>query len=103
MHLSSAYQQSGATSKRSCQCSCRLSVGVVAMMQVEIGEAGELTFEEQIDLAGGAMAILLNQKLGAIMDIFHVALPFLNSGVEFVVVVEGELLGGALLEIVFIA
>ncbi len=53
------------------------------VLQVEIGEAGELALEEQVDLAGRAVALLFDEQLGLVVHLLHVALPFLQRVLEF--------------------
>ena len=46
---------------------------------VQIGEAGELGLEEQVDLPGRPMALLGDDQFGAVVHALHVALPLLHA------------------------
>src|SRR5260221_14558296 len=61
----------------------------------QIGEARKALVEEELDLVGGAMAMLLDQDLGAVMH----PLKFLHPLVVF----GGAGLGFARLQIIFLA
>ena len=73
------------------------------MLQIEVGETGELALEEQVDLAGRAVPLFLDQQFGAVVHLFHVALPLLHGVVKLLLIVESHLLWRTLLQIVFVA
>jgi len=50
---------------------------------VEVGEADEFAFEEEVDLAGGTVALFADDELRLVVHIAHVAPPFLADQADF--------------------
>src|ERR1700704_4309952 len=67
-----------------------------------VGEAGDLGLELQLDLAGGAMALLGDDQLGELVDSLHVALPLLVALENLGIVAFDRALGLVRRDIIFL-
>src|SRR5664280_430620 len=87
---------------------CRTAVAEVAlsvsiMMKIDVGESGVFSLKVKIDLSGGAVAVLLDQQLGLVVNFLHLLLPILHSIVMLLLVFKTDLLWLTVLFVILVA